>query len=38
VVAVDPRELGRFDALVERAKANGVPGLEVLDEIGRAHV
>jgi L-2-hydroxyglutarate oxidase LhgO len=31
VVAIDQRELSRFDALVERAKANGVPGLEVLD-------
>lgn len=34
VVAVDRSELGRFDALVERARANGVPGLEVLDADG----
>jgi L-2-hydroxyglutarate oxidase LhgO len=30
VVAVDERELPRFEALVERATANGVPGLRVL--------
>lgn len=27
VVAVDPSELGRFEALAETARANGVPGL-----------
>src|ERR1700753_860988 len=27
VVAVDPAELGRFDALEQTARANGVPGL-----------
>ena len=31
VVAVDRSELERFDALVARATANGVPGLRVLD-------
>jgi L-2-hydroxyglutarate oxidase LhgO len=31
VVAVERRELARFDALVARATANGVPGLDVLD-------
>jgi L-2-hydroxyglutarate oxidase LhgO len=31
VVAVDRSELERFDALVGRATANGVPGLRVLD-------
>ena len=31
VVAVDPSELGRLDALRERAVANGVPGLEDVD-------
>jgi L-2-hydroxyglutarate oxidase LhgO len=30
VVALDESELPRFDALVERATANGVPGLKVL--------
>ncbi|HXS70595.1 MAG TPA: L-2-hydroxyglutarate oxidase [Patescibacteria group bacterium] len=31
VVAVDPSELARLDALRDRAVANGVPGLEVVD-------
>ena len=31
VVAVDPSELARLDALHDRALANGVPGLEVVD-------
>lgn len=30
VVAVEPRELGRLQALFERATANGVPGLDLL--------
>jgi L-2-hydroxyglutarate oxidase LhgO len=30
VVALNPKELPRLDALHERAKANGVPGLEVV--------
>jgi L-2-hydroxyglutarate oxidase LhgO len=30
VVALDESELGRFDTLLERATANGVPGLEVV--------
>jgi L-2-hydroxyglutarate oxidase LhgO len=30
VVALDESELGRFEALRERAEANGVPGLEVV--------
>src|SRR5881275_1551676 len=32
VVAVDERDMGRFDALEERAQANGVPGLRRLEE------
>ncbi len=32
VVATSVAEFSRFDALVERARANGVPGLAVLDE------
>ena len=31
VVVVDPSELARLDALRDRAVANGVPGLEVVD-------
>ena len=31
VVAADPSELARLDALRDRAVANGVPGLEVVD-------
>ena len=31
VVAVDPGELGRFDALERTARANGVPGLSRVD-------
>jgi len=31
VVAVDPSELGRLEALRDRAAANGVPGLEAVD-------
>jgi (S)-2-hydroxyglutarate dehydrogenase len=31
IVAVDPAELPRFDALRQRAEANQVPGLRVLD-------
>ena len=31
VVAVDPSELGRLEALRDRADANGVPGLEAVD-------
>lgn len=34
VVAVDDDELGRFEAIHERAVANGVPGLEVLGPAG----
>jgi L-2-hydroxyglutarate oxidase len=34
IVALDESELPRFDALVERATANGVPGLRVLDGPG----
>jgi (S)-2-hydroxyglutarate dehydrogenase len=34
VVAVEDAELGRFDALHERAMANGVEGLEVLGPAG----
>jgi L-2-hydroxyglutarate oxidase len=32
VVALDESELGRFEALRERAEANGVPGLEVVGQ------
>jgi len=35
VVAVDPSELGRLDALRERALANGVPGLE---DVGKERI
>ena len=35
VVAVDPSELGRLDALRERAVANGVPGLE---DVGKERI
>jgi (S)-2-hydroxyglutarate dehydrogenase len=35
VVAVDPSELGRLDALRERAIANGVPGLE---DVGKERI
>lgn len=34
VVAVDPAELGRFDALERTARENGVPGLRRLDPAG----
>ena len=34
VVAVDPNELGRFDALERTARANGVPGLARVDAAG----
>ena len=34
VVAVDPNELGRFDALEQTARANGVPGLARVDAAG----
>src|SRR6201996_2404730 len=34
VIALDESELGRFDALHERARANGVPGLEVVGRDG----
>ncbi|KAA1426951.1 L-2-hydroxyglutarate oxidase [Nocardioides antri] len=36
VVAVDPSEMGRFDALEQTARTNGVPGLRRIgpDEIG----
>jgi L-2-hydroxyglutarate oxidase LhgO len=34
VVAVDPLELGRFDALEQTARANGVPGLARVDAAG----
>lgn len=34
VVAVDPEEMGRFDALEQTARANGVPGLVRVDGAG----
>jgi L-2-hydroxyglutarate oxidase LhgO len=34
VVAVDPAEMGRFDALERTARDNGVPGLRRLDPAG----
>jgi len=34
LVATDASELGRLDAILERATANGVPGLAMLDEAG----
>lgn len=34
VVALEPRELARLDALEERAGANGVPGVKRLDAAG----
>ncbi|MDC5696561.1 L-2-hydroxyglutarate oxidase [Intrasporangium calvum] len=34
VVAVDPAEIGRLDALEETARANAVPGLTRLDAVG----
>jgi L-2-hydroxyglutarate oxidase LhgO len=34
VVALEPDELPRLDALEQRARANGVPGLEMLDRSG----
>lgn len=38
VVAVDPSELGRFEALERTARENGVPGLRRLDAGGLAEV
>jgi L-2-hydroxyglutarate oxidase LhgO len=38
VVAVDPSELGRFDALEATARENGVPGLRRVDGAGIAEV
>jgi len=38
VVAVDAGELGRLDAIEERARANGVPGLARLDARGLREV
>lgn len=38
VVAVDPAELGRLDALERTARENGVPGLRRLDATGIAEV
>lgn len=38
VVAVDPSELGRFEALERTARENGVPGLRRLDATGLAEV
>lgn len=38
VVAVDPAEAVRFDALERTARANGVPGLRRLDAAGLAEV
>jgi L-2-hydroxyglutarate oxidase LhgO len=38
VVAVDPSELGRFEALERTARENGVPGLRRLDAAGLAEV
>ena len=34
VVAVDPSEMARFDALEQTARANGVPGLARVDAAG----
>ena len=38
VVAVDPDELGRFEALERTARENGVPGLRRLDAAGLSEV
>ncbi len=38
VVAVDPAETARFDALERTARENGVPGLRRLDPVGLADV
>jgi L-2-hydroxyglutarate oxidase LhgO len=38
VVAVDTTELGRFDALEQTARANGVPGLARVDSAGIADI
>ncbi|MGH1565440.1 L-2-hydroxyglutarate oxidase [Mumia sp. DW29H23] len=38
VVAVDPSEMGRFDALEKTARENGVPGLTRVDAAGIAEL